>query len=1006
MFVFNPFYETLLIVISALVPGLLLGLPLLRRTKFSMFEKVVLSFVIGVFVPPFLSFLENGFIGIPFSPVMVYANILLVSVIGLFLCWRTGYFDKEKTKKLIIKPDKTSLLSVLKSPSLWIFFIMLLAWFLRFQAWSPVYQELDPYFYVYGTKQLLTLGYKPMVDNTAWYPLVQTSHRGSSLYHFMLGHWYYLYSQHFDKYVLTAVASMYPPIVTALMVFMAFLFVKEIYDYRYGLFAAALLALLPSTLMKMAAGVFELQPMSLFFIFMFFAFFIRALKTRNRWYYAVSGLILGGQVLCATAYQLPLVVMFIFFTLYSAYLYLRKEDRLFDYLRNYVYLFVSMTALVLLDAMYRAGLNGILNTFKSFPFLVGALSFLPLGLFYGLTKVKQVRDRDKVWVVGGVFVLGILLFFLPVTGPFLRAYIGRMVAQATYPSALWRTIQEQAPAGASFEGYLGILGADLGGIPTVQGQPARPITPLGIITVIPSIITDFAIQAIVDPVLRILFNEPLLATSTKANSFVLFFIFFAAVELFYQLYLAFRDREHKLLEVLLLASLVLPVAYVGLNKAKYEIYLSIVTVLAMVMTLYLFERWVKRFAKEGSEKNVELGFAVVMAVFVILLFIPAKWTVSAYSIMTVSFTPRYQDAPDSVAPKFNQLCTLTNNTLFCQARYPEVYIHDINDQFNQQLCMYSLVPTDVLLGKRNLTPSEQIGISYRCSKIADYWIDTMDWISKNTPKDARITSWWDYGHWINYFGDRNTVLRNEHSSLEMIGRVAYAYLHGTEQDLINTMHDYYSDYALFDSEIIMSGRGFGGKFGALNYLGCDWANKTDVTHLPGQSSCEQHNLWETIYFPLHPSDLEKCTISLSTGEEGVIGYYGGYVRVMTDKGPSYRVQLSDEKYCLSVNGSNVYMYKIDRRDDDGNLIPHGGIPMIVDMGYDLQGNPVAIANVLYTYDTITYPDGKTRYSWGDRPVNQTHFYDSNVYKAFVLDRLDGFEKVYDNGNVKIYKLLK
>jgi hypothetical protein len=31
------------------------------------------------------------------------------------------------------------------------------------------------------------------------------------------------------------------------------------------------------------------------------------------------------------------------------------------------------------------------------------------------------------------------------------------------------------------------------------------------------------------------------------------------------------------------------------------------------------------------------------------------------------------------------------------------------------------------------------------------------------------------------------------------------------------------------------------------------------------------------------------------------------------------------------------------------------------------------------------------------------FYDSNLYKAFILDELEGFEKVYDNGNVKIFK---
>ena len=40
------------------------------------------------------------------------------------------------------------------------------------------------------------------------------------------------------------------------------------------------------------------------------------------------------------------------------------------------------------------------------------------------------------------------------------------------------------------------------------------------------------------------------------------------------------------------------------------------------------------------------------------------------------------------------------------------------------------------------------------------WLDAMDWIKNNTPKDAVIASWWDYGYWITTLGERKTLADN------------------------------------------------------------------------------------------------------------------------------------------------------------------------------------------------------------------------------------------------------
>jgi len=40
------------------------------------------------------------------------------------------------------------------------------------------------------------------------------------------------------------------------------------------------------------------------------------------------------------------------------------------------------------------------------------------------------------------------------------------------------------------------------------------------------------------------------------------------------------------------------------------------------------------------------------------------------------------------------------------------------------------------------------------------WPDAMQWVKKNTPEDAVVASWWDYGYWISTLGERATLADN------------------------------------------------------------------------------------------------------------------------------------------------------------------------------------------------------------------------------------------------------
>jgi len=40
------------------------------------------------------------------------------------------------------------------------------------------------------------------------------------------------------------------------------------------------------------------------------------------------------------------------------------------------------------------------------------------------------------------------------------------------------------------------------------------------------------------------------------------------------------------------------------------------------------------------------------------------------------------------------------------------------------------------------------------------WYDAMRWLKENTPEDAVVASWWDYGYWISTLGERKTLADN------------------------------------------------------------------------------------------------------------------------------------------------------------------------------------------------------------------------------------------------------
>jgi len=61
------------------------------------------------------------------------------------------------------------------------------------------------------------------------------------------------------------------------------------------------------------------------------------------------------------------------------------------------------------------------------------------------------------------------------------------------------------------------------------------------------------------------------------------------------------------------------------------------------------------------------------------------------------------------------------------------------------------------------------------------WLDALEWIKTNTPKDAVIASWWDYGYWISTMGERTSLADNSTMYSKRIQNIAKMLLSEPDQ---------------------------------------------------------------------------------------------------------------------------------------------------------------------------------------------------------------------------------
>ncbi|MGV8176340.1 MAG: STT3 domain-containing protein [Candidatus Bilamarchaeaceae archaeon] len=979
----NPYIVLAYFLLTSGIPGALVSFGLLKgKEELGWMEKALIGVGIGMIALPVLPFLAYLLLGIKYSAGLAWACIAVFYIIGIAVFVKCH--NKEELNAFgdfrRLKPQGNYKAYII--PALLVL-LVLANFVIRIQTLSPIYMELDPYYYSYIPYQLLTVGENPLDDKTAWYPEVEVNHRSKPMLSYMEAIWHSIYKGEWtDNYTLAEITATYPPIAAALAVFFLYLLVASQYRREFALAGAAIAGFAPIFVQKTFAGVMETQPYAFFALTFFAAMLAFAYRRADLKYSIIAGIAYFGVVLGSSSEMIAGVTLFAFSVFLSLFYIFNQRTETEEMKRMAINIAVisviGVLATHMLDSYFGSGSVGLPSGYE----LLALLSAFPVAFAYYLRTL--VKDNEMILTVaGGAAILCVLVFAFTPIGDMIKDTGKGALAIAEYNAALQRTVAEQGVTGSGIGGQAGFIGLDLGD-GSYQGLIVAPLAMGGNL-----------FYSVSSGALNSIFGTSVEFVPKEGNLLMAVIFIFILLEL-YAIYRAFRDNDRNM-GLIFLALFLFP-SFVGLNKAKYLIYVAFYAGAAVAIILGELERHAhdsKRLS-EQSKQYVSYGLIGLAALLVLGQFTYGNIN---DALLFNAGGIRFQDNPMAAQPMLKSACSqlkmsgaAADNKVCLAAEDPAGYASKgVLYQFDRDLCWYSLVG-----GGTAQDSGLARSASLRCGTgIDSYWIESMEWIRTSTEKESRITSWWDYGHWENFFGLRNAVLRNEHLSTRMIGEIAHDYIDGTPEELAAYMEAHGSEYALFDVDLVMNGDSLGGKYGALNYLSCDRDNQTSVAQQPGTSKCELDHMWEMIYMPTNPTQGQTCVISESPLKTGVYGY----AIIENEKG----VREGVPYYCIgeatiATGEKTVAGYYLDRKDGKGNLMLNKGF--LQQAGTE-QG--MTVFNVFYTKDKVWQENGTTVDGYGDR-IGKGKFYDSNLYTAFFLKDLPGFDLVFDNGAIKIYKI--
>ncbi len=276
-----------------------------------------------------------------------------------------------------------------------------------------------------------------------------------------------------------------------------------------------------------------------------------------------------------------------------------------------------------------------------------------------------------------------------------------------------------------------------------------------------------------------------------------------------------------------------------------------------------------------------------------------------------------------------------------------------------------------------------LGFDMFCNVVSNSWLGALSWMKQNVgPNAPRVLSWWDYGDWINWFGNSNAVLRGDNAIAKLDYETAARYVLGPQDgygpsnltDFMN--NEVYAKYVVFDDQLTA-------KWQALDFLACvninqtsrafamQAGNGTGQPYLLGTSQCELTHDPAYLLLPLSTSNINS------------------YCQFKNSKVSALKTilltgnQVSNQTYCTPTNFTTSSVRLLDSNGNETNIL-------LVPSQQFYAGLNNFGGQQFLTFIPLYLPNGPNN-TITDAP---TKFYDSNYYRAFYLGQLPGFHVVY------------
>jgi len=281
--------------------------------------------------------------------------------------------------------------------------------------------------------------------------------------------------------------------------------------------------------------------------------------------------------------------------------------------------------------------------------------------------------------------------------------------------------------------------------------------------------------------------------------------------------------------------------------------------------------------------------------------------------------------------------------------------------------------------------NEVVAATLYCNTLTPQWLNALSWMRANVgPFAPRILSWWDYGDWINWFGNSNAVIRGDNAVASLDYAVAAHFVLGSKDGYNASVLAKFMDttaqakYVLFDDQLVP-------KWSALDFLACVDINQTSQAYaisqgklygrpfLTGTSPCELEHDPVVISIPEQPTINQYCSSTGATPTVQAVTFVGETIPSALNV--SYCVQTTQNKEgTLNVYNSNGTKANVV-------LTPSEYLGAIA-IGPNSQ--------TYLEFLAIYLPNGPN-----DTITNApTEFYNSTYYRGFFFGRLPGFTLVY------------